>query len=188
MKHWSWKRGWLLALAGVALLGVASCGDDGGGTAGTGGMAGSGGMGGDGGAGGAPQLASELFGTWDLVSIEASGMTTDCPGEIELSDTEAVSCGTQETTFNSDGTFVEIETTDELGDPFDFRSEGTWSTQGSTLTLTYRQEGEDENSLQPVEPPVTESAMWSVAGNTLTVSITSPFQPMVELIARLEKR
>jgi hypothetical protein len=157
----------MLALAGVALLGVASCGDDGG--------------------GGAPQLASELFGTWDLVSIEAAEMIEPCPGEIVLSDEDAVSCGTQETTFNSDGTFVEIETTDELGDLFNFRSEGTWSTQGSALTLTYRQEGEDENSLQPIDPPVTESAMWSVAGSTLTVSITSPFPPMIELIATLEK-
>ncbi len=34
---------------------------------------------------------------------------------------------------------------------------------------------------------VTESAMWSVAGSTLTVSITSPFPPMIELIATLEK-
>ncbi|MDH3625685.1 MAG: hypothetical protein OES69_11195 [Myxococcales bacterium] len=70
---------------------------------------------------------------------------------------------------------------------FNFRSEGTWSTQGTALTLTYRQEGEDENSLQPIDPPVTESAMWSVAGSTLTVSITSPFPPMIELIATLEK-
>lgn len=185
MKHSFCPKGWLLALAGVALLGVASCSDDGGGAGGT---AGGGGMGGDGGAGGAPQLASELFGTWDLVSIEAAGMSMNCPGVIELNATEEVSCPTGATTFNSDGTFVEIETTDEFENPSSFWSEGTWSTQGSTLTLTFTQEGPDENNLQPVDPPETESAMWSVAGTTLTISVTSPIAPFVEIKGTLEKR
>ena len=62
-------------------------------------------------------------------------MSASCPGEIEITDTLSVSCGTQATTFNADGTFADVQTTDEFGAPFDWRSEGTWSTQGSTLTL-----------------------------------------------------
>jgi hypothetical protein len=125
-------------------------------------------------------------GTWDAVSLEADGMSTDCPGEIELSATESVSCGTQSTTFDADGTFFEVETTDELGDPYDYRTEGTWSTQGSSLTLTYTAEGPDEDSLQPIEPPETETATWSVSGTTLTVSFTLPSSGTV--VGTLEKR
>jgi hypothetical protein len=164
MKHSFWKQGWLLASAIVAMLAVASCGDDG------------------------AALAPELFGTWDLVSIATGEMSTDCPGEIELSDTESVSCGTQTETFNSDGTFVEIETTDELGVPYDYRTEGTWSTQGSTLSLTYKREGPDENSLQPIEPPETQNGTWNVSGSTLTFVATNPFPPNVEIRGTLEKQ
>jgi len=166
MRHlyFNWVR--LFALAGVALVGVASCGDDGGGTA----------------------LAPELFGTWDLESIEADAMSADCPGEIELSDTEAVSCGTEATTFNADGTFFEIETTDELGAPYDWRSEGTWATQGNTLSLTYRQEGPDAGNLQPINPPESQSGTWSVAGDTLTISGTSPFPPFGSVTGTLQKQ
>jgi Lipocalin-like domain len=147
MKYWFSRLIWVLALAGVPWVGLAGCGDDG------------------------AEVAPELFGTWDAVSIEAEGMSTSCPGEIELSDTSSVSCGTEASTFNADGTFVEVQTTDELGDPFDWRIEGTWSTEGSTLTLTYRQEGPDADNLEPIDPPETVSASWSVSGNTLTTSI-----------------
>jgi hypothetical protein len=164
MNQGFWKREWLVALAGVVLLAVASCGDDDG-----------------------TELASELFGTWDLVSIQASGMTANCPGEIQLGGDDSVSCGTEATTFNSDGTFVEVETTDEFGNEINFRSEGTWLTQGSTLTITYLREGPDENSLQPLNPPETESVTWSVAGGTLTISITSPLPPFIEISATLQK-
>jgi hypothetical protein len=138
---------WVLALVGAPWVGLAGCGDDG------------------------AEVASELFGTWDAVSLEAEGMSTSCPGEIDLSDTSSVSCGTEASTFNADGTFVEVQTTNELGDPFDWRNEGTWSTEGSTLTLTYLQEGPDADNLEPIDPPETVSASWSVSGSTLTVSI-----------------
>lgn len=160
----SWVR--LLAVAYVALVGVSGCGGDGGGT----------------------DLASELLGTWDLESLEADEMSTDCPGEIELNATEAVSCGTEASILNADGTFVEIETTDELGDPFNWRSEGTWTTQGSTLSLTYLQEGPDEDNLQAINPPKSESVTWSIAGSALTISATSPLPPFVLVTATLQKR
>ena len=166
MRYLFLNRVRLIALAGVALVGVAGCGGDGGGT----------------------DLASELLGTWDLESLEANDMSTDCPGEIELSDTEAVSCGTEATTLRGDGTFVEIETTDELGDPFNWRSEGTWTTQGSTLSLTYLQEGPDEDNLQAINPPKSESVTWSIAGSTLTISATSPLPPFVLVTATLQRR
>jgi len=63
MKHWSLTLAWVLALASIPLIGIAACGDDG------------------------ATLAAELFGTWDAVSIEAEGMSTSCPGEIEITDT-----------------------------------------------------------------------------------------------------
>jgi hypothetical protein len=152
---------WLLPFAGVASVGLLGCGDDG------------------------AALASELFGTWDAVSIEAEGMSTDCPGEIELSDMSSVSCGTEATTFNADGTYVAIQTTDELGEPFDWRIEGTWSTSGNTLTLTSTQEGPDADNLEPIDPPETAIASWSVSESTLTVS--TQFGPFT-VIGTSEKR
>jgi len=164
MKHWFLTLAWVLALASTPLIGIAACGDDG------------------------ATLASELFGTWDAVSVEAEGMSTSCPGEIEITDTLSVSCSTQATTFNADGTFVEVETTDELGAPFDWRSEGTWSTQGSTLMLTFTKEGPDADSLQPIDPPETQSGTWSVSGTTLTLVVESPFPPFTTVTGTLEKR
>jgi hypothetical protein len=146
MKYGFSRLIWVLALVGVPWVGLAGCGDDG------------------------AEVAPELIGTWDAVSLEAEGMSTSCPGEIELSDTSSVSCFTQAVTFNTDGTFVGVQTTDELGDPFDWRNEGTWSTEGSTLTLTYLQEGPDADNLEPIDPPETGSASWSVSGSTLTMS------------------
>ena len=146
MKYWFSRLIWVLALAGVPSVGLAGCGDDG------------------------AEVAPELIGTWDAVSIEAEGMSMSCPGEIELSDTSSVSCFTQAITFNTDGTFVGVQTTDEFGDPFDWRNEGTWSMEGSTLTLTYLQEGPDADNLEPIDPPETGSASWSVSGDTLTIS------------------
>jgi hypothetical protein len=161
MRDWFLRSMWLLAFGGVALLGLLGCGDDG------------------------AALASELFGTWHAVSLEAEGMSTSCPGEIELSDTSSVSCGTEAATFNADGTYVEVQTTDELEVPFDWRIEGTWSTSGDTLTLTYRQEGPDADNLEPIDPPETASASWSVSGSTLTVS--TQFGPFT-VIGTSEKR
>lgn len=161
MNDWFLRSMWSLAFAGVASVCLAACGDDG------------------------AALASELFGTWDAVSIEAEGMSTSCPGEIDLSDTSSVSCGTEAATFNADGTYVAVQTTDELGDPYDWRIEGTWSTSGDTLTLTYRQEGPDADNLEPIDPPETASASWSVSGNTLTTS--TQFGPFT-VIGTSEKR
>ena len=164
MKHSFLKLAWLFASVSIPLIGIAACGDDG------------------------ATLASELFGTWDAVSIEAEGMSTNCPGEIELTATQSVSCGTEATTFNPDGTFVQVETTDELGDPFDWRSEGTWSTQGSTLTLTVTQEGPDADNLQPIDPPETQSATWSLSGTTLSLAVANPFPPFTTVTGTAEKR
>jgi hypothetical protein len=165
MGYSSYKWIWLAAFAVVVPASFLGCGDEDGG-----------------------ELAPELFGTWDLISLEAEGMSTDCPGEIVLSETESVSCGTESITLNSDGTLIDIETTDELGDPYDYRTEGTWSTAGSTLTLTYTAEGPDEDNLQPIDPPQVETSTWSLTGTTLTVSIPSPPPGSVTVVATLEKR
>lgn len=134
------------------------------------------------------QLAEELFGTWDLVSLEAEGISTDCPGEILLGGEESVSCGTEYFTLSSNGTFAEIETTDELGNPFEYRSEGSWATNGSTLTLTYLREGPNESNLDPINPPDVQSGTWSVSGTSLMVSIPIPLPPFSPVLTTLEKR
>lgn len=166
MGYSSYQWIWLAAFAVVGSGSFLGCGDE------------------DGGG----ELAPELFGTWDLISLETDGLSTDCPGEIVLSETDSVSCGTQSTTFNPDGTLVGIETTDELGDPYDERSEGTWSTEGSTLILTYTQEGPDEDNLQPIDPPRVETATWSVTGTTLSIFAQSPFGDPVTVVATFERR
>ena len=173
MKRCVWRQGWVLGLVGVVFFAAVGCGDDG---TGTGGM----------GTGGT--VSPELFGTWSLASIAAEGMSADCPGEVDLNATQSVSCGTQTDTFDSDGTFVEIQTTDELGDPDPFRSEGTWSTNGNMLSITYAMEGPDESSLQPLVPPETQTGTWSVAGTTLTLMISDPELPGVTITGTLKKQ
>ena len=168
MKRCVWRHGWVLGLVGVVFFAAVGCGDDDTGTGGT--------------------VSPELFGTWSLASIAAEGMSADCPGEVTLNATQSVSCGTQTNTFNSDGTFVEIQTTDELGDPDPFRSEGTWSTNGDMLSITYTMEGPDEDSLQPLVPPETQTATWSVAGTTLTLMVSDPELPGVTITGTLEKQ
>lgn len=180
MKHWVWKQGWLFGLVSVVFLAAVGCGDDG---TGTGGM-GTGGVGG----GGGGMVSPELFGTWSLATIATQGMSENCPGEIDLNATESISCGTQTDTFNSDGTFVEIQTTDELGDPDPFRSEGTWSTDGNMLTITYLRDGPDENNLTPLVPPETQTGTWSVAGTTLTLMIMDPELPGITITGTLQKQ
>jgi hypothetical protein len=118
----------------------------------------------------AAMLAPELlFGTWDGVSLEANGMSTDCPGSIQITDTYSLRCGTDATTFNADGTFALWSTTDAAGDPYNWRFEGTWSTQGSTLTTTTTKHGPDSDNLEPLDPPATSTVTWSVSGDTLTL-------------------
>jgi hypothetical protein len=51
------------------------------------------------------------------------------------------------------------------------RGEGTWSTQGSILTLTRMRAGPDVDNLQPFDPPRTTDFRWSVSGDTLAVSV-----------------
>jgi len=156
--------GWTLVSGAVLAIGATGCGDDGG------------------------ALPSELFGTWDAVSLEAEGMSTPCPGEIDITATDSVSCGTEATTFNADGTLVVVETTDELGDPFDWRQEGTWSTSGNTLTETVTREGPDASNLQAVDPPDVSAGTFRVSGSTLTVSVTSPSAPPVTVTGTLQQR
>ena len=120
----------------------------------------------------AAMLAGELFGTWDSVSMEAYGTSTDCPGEIQITDTYLLVCGTNVQTYNADGTFVAIRTTDEFGDPDNWRWEGMWSTEGSTLTWRTTKEGPDGDNLQPLDPPATSTNTWSVSGDTLALWMT----------------
>jgi len=114
--------------------------------------------------------APELVGTWDSVSMVVNGTSTDCPGEIEVTETISVACFTDAFTFNADNTFVLTTTTDEYGDPYDWREEGTWSVEGTLLTITTTREGSDADHLEPVDPPRQEVGTWSISGDTLTVS------------------
>jgi len=102
----------------------------------------------------AAMLAPELFGTWESTYIEQNGMRSDdC-----LTDCATI-------TFNADGTYVLVIITDPV------RGEGTWSTQGSILTLTRTKVGPDVDNMQPFDPPRTTEYGWSVSGDTLAVSL-----------------
>lgn len=174
---------WPLAALGLLVLGVGACGGDGGGVhdsgvdSGTDSGMDAGGLdaGGevDSGDGGPPPSGS-ILGTWVSVSIEVLGMTARCPGQIDLTEDTAVSCATETLTFNDDGTFVLVTTTDDTGAPYDWRTEGMWSTNEDVLTLTFTREGPDAESLQPIDPPQIWIWMWSASEDTLTVGITTP--------------
>lgn len=153
-------KGCLLASVALASLVVASCdssSNDGG------------------------QDAKGIVGSWNLASIAASGMSADCPGEIELVwlpwyDTEIFICGTQVSTFNADVSYVEeVESTDASGSPYDLRQEGIWLTDGNTTTLTYTEMGPDEDNLTPIDPPQSGTGAWSATEGTL--GLTFPKTP-----------
>lgn len=137
--------------------------------------------GGSGDGSGSKERAPELVATWDLVSIESEGIVGPCPGEIVLSPTSTVSCGTEELILAGDGSLVEIQTTDENGDPLDRRTEGTWSTQADMLEVIELREGPDAGSLMPIDPPNVVTSEWMIdgSGETLTLSIDPPLGPRV---------
>lgn len=130
--------------------------------------------GGGGSGGGGTQLASELYGTWDMVEEEALATITPCPGEITISPTSSVSCGTTAVSFNADASYVSVDTTDELGNPFNERTEGTWSVSGNMLTITATMEGPNAANLVPISPLEPVTAAWSVSANRLTTTLNDP--------------
>lgn len=143
--------------------------------------------GGGGGDDGGPPAASELYGTWDVMELEALAIIQPCPGEIALSPTEAVSCGTTFMTFNADGSYISVDTTDDLGNPFNERTEGTWSTSGNALTITETMQGPDAATLVPINPIEPRTLAWSVSANSLTITLDDPLLgPPVT--SRLQKR
>lgn len=146
-----------------------------------------GGGGGGGSDGGDTELAPELFGTWDVIELEVLAMSTPCPGEIAISPTESFDCSTTVVAFNADGTYVSIDTTDELGNPFDERTEGTWSTDGNMLTITETMEGPDAGNLDPIDPLEPISLTWSVSANRLTTTLDDPLLP-TPVTLTLQKR
>jgi hypothetical protein len=164
----------------VLTLGVMGCGEtpyvDGdlcctgavGGSAGRGGTGGSGGDGGVGGMGGGgtggAAATSDLEGTWQFETMEVREMTTDCPGEIVIIPVVWV-CPEGTYTFNGNDTFVAIEEAYEPDPPY--RGEGTWSTVGDTLTMTYLRQGTSTEDLEPTDPPDLWVVRWSVSGTTL---------------------
>lgn len=114
-----------------------------------------------------------LIGTWLTATIHVLGQTTNCPGEIQLTEDIAVSCSTETLAFHQDGTLVQVQTTDEYGDPYDWRTEGTWSVDDDLLAVTLTKQGPDANSLEPIEPPEIFIWMWSVSKDTLTLGWTT---------------
>jgi hypothetical protein len=119
------------------------------------------------------QDPQNLIGTWRTATLHVLSQRTDCPGEIQVSEDISVSCATGTLTFQEDGSVVQVETTDEYGDPYDWRAEGTWSTSGEILTVTITEEGPDAEHLQPIDPPDVFPWMWSVSGDTLTLGWTA---------------
>jgi hypothetical protein len=114
-----------------------------------------------------------LIATWLNSTIHVLGQTTTCPGEIQLTEDISVSCSTETFTFHEDGSLVQVQTTDEYGDPYDWRTEGTWSVNDDLLMVTLTEEGPDADSLQPIEPPESFIWMWSVSKDTLTMGWTT---------------
>jgi hypothetical protein len=80
-----------------------------------------------------------------------------------------ISCGSEALTLERDNSFVRVRITDELGNPDPWRTEGTWSTEGSMLTMETEWEGTDADNLQPVDPPGIFPFAWSVSETTLTL-------------------
>ena len=131
-------------------------------TSGTGGSGGDGGVGG----GGGSASTSELEGTWQFESMEVREMTTDCPGEIVIIPAVWV-CPEGTYTFNVNETFVAVG--EAYGNDPPYRGEGTWSTVGDTLTMTYLRQGTSTEDLEPTDPPDLWVVRWSVSGTTLTL-------------------
>ena len=131
-------------------------------TSGTGGSGGDGGVGG----GGGSASTSELEGTWQFESMEVREMTTDCPGEIVIIPAVWV-CDEGTFTFNANDTFVAVG--EAYGNDPPYRGEGTWSTVGDTLTMTYLRQGTSTEDLEPTDPPDLWVVRWSVSGTTLTL-------------------
>jgi hypothetical protein len=115
-----------------------------------------------------------LIGTWLNATIHVLGQTTTCPGEIQLTEDVSVSCATETFAFHEDGSLIQVQTTDEYGDPYDWRTEGTWSVNDDLLAVTLTKEGPDADSLERIEPPETFLWMWSVSKDTLTIGWTTP--------------
>jgi hypothetical protein len=128
-----------------------------------------------------------LYGTWDLVDVQALAVIQPCPGEVVISPTESVSCGTTAVSFNADGTYIAVDTTDELGNPFNERTEGTWSTSGTSLTITETMQGPDAASLVPINPVEPRTLTWSITANVLTVTLNDP-RFATSVTSRLRKR
>ena len=121
-------------------------------------------------------------------TVELGFATGGYVAEVLVSVGDIVEAGDEITTFNADGTFVEVQTTDESGVPFNWRSEGTWSTRGSSLNLISEQEGPDAENLQPIDPPEWQCATWSVSANTLAIAVAAPFPPFVTVTGSLQRR
>ena len=136
----------LFAILALLTLGVSACGGEDGGHD--------------------PQ---NLIGTWRTATIHVLTQTTTCPGEIQLTEDISVSCSTETLTFQEDGSLVQVQTTDEYGDPYDWRTEGTWSVDDDLLAVTLTKEGPDADSFQPIQPPDSFIWMWSVSQDTLTI-------------------
>lgn len=129
-------------------------------------------MGGHAGTGGG---GAGLIGTWEFQTLEVSGMTTNCPGEITIIPVIWI-CPEGTFSFNADATFAAFA---EAYDPDPaYWGEGTWSTVDDILTMTYLFDGTSSDDLEPVVPPESWTARWSVSQTTLTlIQQDSQFDP-----------
>jgi hypothetical protein len=107
------------------------------------------GGGGSYGGSGAGATSSPVVGRWRLTKVQASGLTLNCPGSLNVPGVGSASCGDNDIVqYNSDGTFTATGNITVNGGGFSFSSNGTGT--GST------------------------SGTWQLSGNQLTVHVTQP--------------
>jgi hypothetical protein len=98
------------------------------------------GCGGDGSSG----SASPIVGRWRLTTMQASGLTLNCPGSLTVPSLGSVSCSDNDTVqYNSDGTFTASGNIAVNGGGITFfgngpganSTSGTWQLSGDQLTV-----------------------------------------------------
>jgi hypothetical protein len=112
-------------------------------------LAGCGGGGGGYGGGNGGGSTSPVVGRWRLTKVQASGLTLNCPGSLNVPGVGSASCGDSDVVqYNSDGTFTATGNITVNGGGINFPGNGTGT--GSA------------------------SGTWQLSGDQLTVRVTQP--------------
>ena len=119
---------------------------------------------------------SSLVGSWRKTEIKSGTASMTCPGSVQLQDANGnpilsngdsnISCSKNDLiTLKSDGTYTN-KVLDETG--VSQITQGTWTASGDSLTV-FDDENVDENG-----NPTPSKSTYSLSGNNLTLTITSP--------------